>query len=126
MKILYVEDEEALLSLISMELESELGCEIIQIPSGNKAVEWLKKNDFSKINLIVSDNKIPDGSGAILFQYVKENTPQIPFLLTTGSANATEHSDFVGFNEVNSQNATLVKPFHLEKLTLKIKEILKI
>jgi len=126
MKILYVEDEEALSMLISMEIESELGCEVVQISSGNKAIDWLEKNDFSKINLIVSDNKMPDGSGATLFQYVKKNTPQIPFLLTTGSANATEHLDFEGFTEVNSKNDILVKPFHLEKLTQKIKEILKL
>lgn len=126
MKILYVEDEEALLSLIAMEIEAELDCQVIEIPSGNKAIQWLKNNDCSDLKIIISDNKMPDGSGAILFQYVKQNLSHIPFILTTGSSEATEHLEFQDFATSNPCNSTMLKPFPLETLTSRLKELLNL
>ncbi len=124
MKILYVEDEEALLNLISMEIEAELDCQVVEITSGNKAITWLKENDISDLKAIISDHKMPDGSGAVLFSYVKENHPTIPFILTTGSAEANENKEFADLLTINSRNSIQIKPFHLDVLIEKIKDLI--
>lgn len=124
MKIIYVEDEESLLNLIAMQIEAEIDCQVVEISSGNKAIEWLKKNDSSDVKLIISDHKMPDGPGTILFQYIKENFPHIPFILTSGSDNIIEQDEFQNFFISNPSNTTLVKPFSLEDLTKKINEII--
>ncbi len=123
MKILYVEDEEALLNLISMEIEAELDCQVIEITSGNKAITWLKENDLSDLKAVISDHKMPDGSGAVLFSYIKENHPTLPFILTTGSAEANNTKEFAELLTVNPRNSIQIKPFHLDILIEKIKDI---
>ena len=124
MKILYVEDEEALLNLISMEIEAELDCQVVELTSGNKAIAWLKENNSSDIGAIISDHKMPDGPGSALFMYVKENHPTIPFILTTGSAEVHNTKEFTDLLTANPKNSILIKPFHLDNLIDKIKELM--
>ena len=81
--ILYVEDEEELRYIIPSMISSDVKAKIITIASGNLAIEALKSG--SKFDLIISDYKMADGSGADLQHYMKKDGDPTPFILFTNT-----------------------------------------
>ena len=79
MNILYVEDEEDLRAVIPEVILRNVEAHISTIASGNLAIEALKSG--SKFDLIISDYKMADGSGADLQQFMKKDGDTTPFIL---------------------------------------------
>lgn len=78
-KILYVEDENEIRNIYSDFMEAELDCKVTQASSGNKAIEILASGE--EFDLIISDQRMDDGTGEEVFKYVNENLPTTPFFL---------------------------------------------
>lgn len=81
-KILIIDDSDASLEIMELYVESEFENPIITATSGLEAIELLKKTD--NIWVILCDYNMPKGDGGDVFQYVKKNHPDIPFILVCG------------------------------------------
>lgn len=81
-QVLIVEDEvilrQGIISLINW---AELGCKIKgECADGNEAVKFLEKN---KVDIVITDIKMPGMDGLQLSKYIKENFPSTEILLLT-------------------------------------------
>ncbi|MCF8060822.1 MAG: response regulator [Bacteriovoracaceae bacterium] len=119
-KIMLVDDEPEILSLLEIMLESEFDISIVKANNGLEAQEVLKTNDDIKI--ILSDYSMPKSTGGELYQY-NISQSNIPFILmTTGSVE--EYEEFSSFYDDNSLNEFIEKPADDEKIFNSIGNIL--
>jgi CheY-like chemotaxis protein len=78
--ILCCDDEVEICKLLSEEIESA-GYHTICCYSGNQAIRILSNH---KIDLVLSDMKMPDGDGLTLLQHIREKDSKLPavFIVT--------------------------------------------
>ncbi len=107
-KILIVDDEVDLCQILASELEFA-GATIFQAKNVSQAQELLKQQ---KVDLIVSDIRMPGGTGIDLLNYCKaRDVESPPIILITGFADITlEDAYHLG------AEALISKPFKLEEL----------
>jgi len=87
-KVLLVDDETDLREVLCYFIQ-EGGFDVEQAESGNDAIEFLKKN--SDIDLIVSDVRMPNGSGMDLLKYLNtDHNVKIPTIILTGYSDYSE------------------------------------
>ncbi|HEX7541052.1 MAG TPA: response regulator [Anaerolineales bacterium] len=84
-RILIVEDQREVSRLLRSALETlEYELEVVEIFSGEEAILYSSRN---KVDLLVSDYRLPGMSGIELMRKVQKNQPQAKIILVTG------HSD---------------------------------
>lgn len=106
--LLVVDDEADLREIVSSELEF-MGATVFQ--AENVSAAKLIVNS-QKIDLIVSDIRMPGGTGIDLLNYIKSKSKDVPpIILITGFADITIED---AFNQ--GAEALLSKPFKLEEL----------
>ncbi|XZF13399.1 response regulator transcription factor [Chitinophagaceae bacterium MMS25-I14] len=116
-KILFAEDD-AVLGRLVKEAMSGKGYEVLWAKNGTEALQLFKE---SKPDICVLDVMMPGMDGFTLAQQVKELRPDIPVLFLTARS---QTADIVkGFE--SGGNDYLKKPFSLEELFLRIKELLR-
>lgn len=115
--ILVVEDDEHVRTMTAESL-SELGYTVLQAASGMEAMALLEDN--AAVDLIFTDIVMPQMSGRQLADAVSEKWPAIRILYTTGyTRNAIVHNGVLDHGV-----SLLAKPFSLEQLAHKIREVL--
>jgi DNA-binding NtrC family response regulator len=82
-KILIIDDEEKLRSLLSKIISLE-GFEVFQAPNGKTG---LKKLETTAIDVVICDVKLPDSSGVEIAKLIKEKYPVIEIILLTAYGN---------------------------------------
>jgi DNA-binding NtrC family response regulator len=82
-KILLVDDEEAILDLMSISLSKE-GYVIDTALNGLQAIELMKGQDF---DLMITDLLMPEMSGMSLIQQVAHDCPEMKIIAITGGGN---------------------------------------
>ncbi|MEJ7693984.1 sigma-54 dependent transcriptional regulator [Daejeonella sp.] len=82
-KILIIDDEERLRSLISRILELE-GYKVLQAANAKSGLEQLRKNEIS---VVLSDVKLPDINGVELIPHIKEISPSTEVINLTAFGN---------------------------------------
>ncbi len=113
--ILLVDDEETLREIIAMQLEDD-GYNILQAGSGNDAFEIVKKNE---IDLIISDMRMPNGSGEDLLKSLNNLDKKPPFILVTGFSELTKDDAIkLGAHDM------LSKPIDFDELESHIEKLL--
>jgi DNA-binding NtrC family response regulator len=115
-KILVVDDEDALRTVLSAELEGE-GYKVSSAADGSEAISALKSQTF---DLILLDIKMPNVDGFEVLKYVKENHPSTKVIMLTGFAdlkNAIE-SKKLGAEDFVS------KPYDLVDLLTTVERVL--
>lgn len=115
-RILVADDEDALRSVLSSELEGE-GYSVKDAADGQQAISWLKKQEF---DLILLDIKMPNVDGFEVLKFVKENHPKTKVVMLTGFAdlkNAIE-SKKLGAEDFVS------KPYDLVDLLTTVERVL--
>lgn len=107
-KILIVDDEIDLREIVASELEFA-GASVVQAENVSHAQDILR---HQKIDLIVSDIRMPGGTGIDLLNFIKsQNVVNPPIILITGFADITlEDAYNLG------AEALISKPFKLEEL----------
>lgn len=121
-KILLVEDEVELREILSMVLDCEIGnCEILEASSGKEAISLIEKD---KIDFIISDYTMHNGTGGDLFNYLREKEIKIPFLLLTGGY-IEDYPEFAEAANVDFFYSVHYKPFDSEKLIAEVQSGLK-
>lgn len=121
MKALIVEDEDPIREFLASFLEDEFEAQVFQAASGNAAIEILK-NDT--VDIILADYNMPNGNGGVLYVYLRENLPNIPYILVS-SEDLAGHEEFNSFYEDHPGNNHILKPFSEEELVQKIEKALK-
>jgi DNA-binding NtrC family response regulator len=115
-KILVVDDEEALRTVLSSELASE-GYDVRAAADGQEAIAELEKDSY---HLMLLDIKMPRMNGFEVLKYVKERHPKTKVVMLTGFAdlkNALE-SKKLGAEDFVS------KPYDLVDLLTTIERVL--
>jgi len=115
-KILIAEDD----SNFGMVLQSYLSLndfEVILMPTGQKAIEQFKNDNF---DLCILDVMMPDMDGFTLVERLKLNNPAIPFIFLTARSMKADQIRGYKLGAIDY----LIKPFDPEILLLKIQAIL--
>lgn len=116
--VLLIDDEIMILD-VARDLLERLGYTVLKAESGNRAVEIYKKNK-DRIDIVVLDMIMPKMSGSDTYDRLKEINPRIKVLLSSGysiNGQATEILD-------RGCNGFIQKPFKIEELSRKLREIL--
>ena len=80
--ILLVEDERSLLAALASFLRRK-GITVIEAESGDEALQYLMEN--GRVDLVLSDIEMPGSiNGVGLAQWIKDNRPALPVVLTSG------------------------------------------
>ncbi|MBD3382177.1 MAG: response regulator [candidate division Zixibacteria bacterium] len=108
--ILVVDDEEMMRGLLSKILEKD-GYSILSASSGAEA---LKIIDEGKVDLVITDVKMPEMNGFDLLKHIKEKTPQIGVIVMTafGDAYTVRDALLLGADEY------ITKPFKSFEITM--------
>ena len=115
-KILVADDEEALRTVLSSELEGE-GYNVHSAADGQEAITLLQSNEF---DLILLDIKMPNVDGFEVLKFVKDKSPKTKVVMLTGFAdlkNAIE-SKKLGAEDFIS------KPYDLVDLLTTVERVL--
>ena len=116
-RILYVEDEDDLRDIVSVIIKKNFDIQIDALPSGNSAIEILESG--ITFDLIISDYRMPNGSGADLQRYMKHAAIKTPFILYTSTINPY-------LPEKSDQFLGVIEKSNWEKLLTLIQSTLKL
>lgn len=116
-RILIVEDEESLASMLKLNLEME-GYHVVHVADGISAIEKLRHQAF---DLAILDVMIPEMDGLTVCQTVRieGNRTPILFLSAKGSGKDKVEGLKLGGDDY------LAKPFDLEELLLRVSKLIK-
>lgn len=107
-KILLVEDERVTARAIELTLEKQ-GYECLSVGNLERALYAAR---HEHLDLIISDVKLPDGTGLELLQQVRDFQLDLPFVIIT----ASERRDLLREAIKLGANDFLTKPFHMQNL----------
>jgi response regulator RpfG family c-di-GMP phosphodiesterase len=116
LNVLVVEDEPDLREVIGMFIESEFPSQIIEAGSGNEAIEKIRA--LGTPDLVVSDFNMPNGNGLVLYNFLRKNDPETPFILATSDP-LEMHPEF----ENQAFTGYVCKPFSDEELYSEIRKL---
>lgn len=108
MRVLIVEDDASLREAVSDTLKLS-DYEVIEADCGEAAIVRLNE---TQVDFIVSDVNMPGMDGHELLAYVRQNQPQLPFLLVTAYATVEKAVSALHAGAIDY----LVKPFQPEQL----------
>tara|TARA_B100001248_G_scaffold260619_1_gene249357 strand:- start:1234 stop:2643 length:1410 start_codon:yes stop_codon:yes gene_type:complete len=116
-KILVVDDEESIREFLDIMLRKE-GYDVSLAEDGAKAQELLKKKSF---DMIISDLQMPNVTGIELLKYVKDNYPEIVFMMITafGTTESAVEAMKLGAYDY------LTKPFKIDEVRILINNALR-
>ncbi|MDP2862480.1 MAG: response regulator, partial [Desulfobacterales bacterium] len=116
--ILFVDDEKMIID-VGQAILKKLGYDVIIATGGKEAVDIYEKNR-DKIDLVVLDMIMPDMTGSVVFERIREINPDVKVLLSSGYA---LNDQATGIMEKGC-NGFIQKPFNVNKLSAKLNEIL--
>jgi PAS domain S-box-containing protein len=116
--ILLVDDEEMVVD-IGKELLEKLGYSVIPASGGSEAIKKFRQHKH-QIDLVILDMIMPDMSGSETFDNLKTIDPDIKILLSSGYSIDGQASEILN----RGCNGFVQKPFNLEQISSKIREIL--
>jgi two-component system alkaline phosphatase synthesis response regulator PhoP len=117
MRILLVEDEESLQTLLQMNLEAE-GYDVSIASDGNEAIELFESESFQ---LVVLDIMLPKMDGLEVCQRIRLHDQKTPILFLTAKDSA---EDRIAGLKLGGDDY-LPKPFVLEELLLRVRNLLR-
>jgi len=116
-RILIAEDEEALRILLTRALEAD-GHTIHAVTDGAAALEYLQGG--AEADLLLTDISMPVMDGIALALAISRDWPKLPVVLMTGFADQRERAS--GLDALIK--GVIVKPFQLDDVRTKIREVL--
>jgi len=117
--ILLVEDDSTVRAIVEQML-SHLGYNIIECDLPSKAVVYLNEK-ANKIDLLLTDVVMPEMSGVELAKFTQKIRPEIPFIFMSGYSDKKILED----NIILPAKNYMQKPFKIEALAVKIREVLE-
>ena len=117
--ILIVDDEELIIKVVKPLLE-KMGYRALTAAGGKEAIDIYNKN-WEEIAIVIVDLIMPDMDGEETFNKLKEINPEIKAILSSGYSMSGHVLKVIE----NGCKGFLQKPFDMEELTNKIREILE-
>jgi two-component system, cell cycle sensor histidine kinase and response regulator CckA len=111
--ILVVDDEDLVLTL-GQAILSTYGYQVLLANSGQKALDILLEK-YGKIDLVITDLVMPGMTGRELVEQIKQFSPEMPVLCTSGYVWPAGQANELGY---------LQKPFTSQELLVKVKKAL--
>ncbi len=117
-KILIVDDEKEIRSLLSKALTKHGGFQIDVAENGEEALKKIEKDQF---DLVLTDLKMPKINGLELIRRVATNQPNTLTVLMTG------HGSIDSAIEAMKQGASdyLTKPLNLDEMFIRLRKVLE-
>lgn len=115
--VLVVDDEPSVRMLVS-EVLTELGYSCMEAADSATALQMLRSN--ARIDLLITDVGLPGLNGRQLADAARVGRPQLKVLFITGYA----ENAVVAHGHLDHDMHVMMKPFRLEALALRIKELL--
>lgn len=110
--ILIADDEKDLREMIAETLEL-YGAKIVQAENGLEAVAMMNKE---KIDLVISDIRMPGGDGVLFLNEIRKKDPKLPpFIFISGFSDLSETEAFA-----QGAQAYFHKPFDMNQFIEKI------
>ena len=116
--VLLVDDEDVILE-VGRDLLELMGYRVLTAGNGQEAVEIYRKNR-DVIDLVVLDMVMPTMGGGEAYDRMKDINPEIKALLSTGYSIEGEATEILK----RGCNGVIQKPFNMDELAAKIREIL--
>ncbi|MBW1793676.1 MAG: response regulator [Deltaproteobacteria bacterium] len=116
--VLLVDDDETVI-VIAGEIMESMGYKVLLARSGKEAIEVYKKNK-DRIDMVVLDMVMPEMSGGEAYDRIKEINPNIKALLASGYSMDGQGQQILE----RGCNGYIQKPFNIEQLSHKLREIL--
>ncbi|MGW8195528.1 MAG: sigma-54-dependent transcriptional regulator, partial [Desulforhopalus sp.] len=116
--VLIVDDDVSILEVLEARLTAS-GYHVYSTSSGPAALEILKKN---RVDILISDMKMPEMSGMDLLEKATELTPQLPVIFLTAYGTIPDAVHAVKAGAVDY----LTKPFDGKELVRRIEKILAV
>jgi len=117
-RILLVEDEESVRAFSARALKTT-GYEVFEADSGEEALEVLEEIGY-EVDLIISDVVMPEMDGPALLKRVRETRADIKVIFVSGYAEESVRKDI----EDDQSVEFLPKPYSLDQINSKVKEVL--
>lgn len=118
-RILVIDDEEHICSLLADVLESA-GYQVKTVNRGKDGLNFFQSGNY---DLVITDHGMPGMSGIEVAKEIKKIKPATPVILLTG-LNFNFHED--GVNKERNFDLLLNKPFQLSSVLATVKKALKI
>ena len=115
-RVLVVEDEDAV-RIFATEALKRQGYEVLQASDGLEALEIMEEEDY-KIDIVVSDVKMPEMDGPTLFAEVRKTCPNLKFIFVSGYADDA----FGHALDPDADFVFLPKPYTLAQIAETVKE----
>lgn len=112
--VLVIEDDANLLDALTRVLRS-WGAEV---STGNR-VEWVRRQVWRDVALVISDHRLPDGTGVDVIAWLRRADPALPALIITGDTSPQQIQRLH-----DSALPVLHKPFRAEELRAMIETIM--
>ena len=119
LKVAVVDDDTVTLKMVSHILETELHAEVFSFKSSSFARDFISMQSPDTLNLIISDQNMPDYDGLSLLEYSNNLGLAIPFILLTGDAT----KECVAKARKAGVTTFIAKPFTTGDLVDKVKSI---
>lgn len=116
--ILLVDDEDMIIEIGSRILE-KLGYNVMCAKSGKEGIA-LYKVKKEEVNLVILDMVMPDMGGAEIFDVLKSVNKDIKILIASGYNMDDDGGELIS----KGCNGFIQKPFRMEEISRKIREIL--
>lgn len=116
-KVLVVEDENSIRSLISKYLENE-GFEVSQAADGSEALRIYEEQHF---DILITDVMMPIKDGNELAKSVRKQNKDIPILMLT----ALESIEDKEKSFISGSDDYMVKPVDMKEMVLRVKALLR-
>ncbi|MBW2365275.1 MAG: response regulator, partial [Deltaproteobacteria bacterium] len=116
--ILFVDDEDTIIE-VGQQLLEILGYKVILTKSGKETIDVYQKKK-GKIDLIILDMVMPEMSGGDTYDRLKEINPDVKVLLSSGYSLNGQAEEILK----RGCKGFIQKPFSLEELSKRIREVL--
>ena len=116
--VLLIDDEDIIIDIGEQILE-RLGYRALMARSGKEAIEIYQANK-NEINIVILDMIMPDMGGGETYDRLKKINPEIRVLLSSGYSIDGQASEIMN----RGCNGFIQKPFNVEQLSRKIRDIL--
>jgi len=116
--VLLVDDEDMILD-IGREMLTKLGYTTLTADGGHAALEVYREN-HPRVDLVILDMIMPDMGGGDVYRQLKKQYPDIRVLLSSGYSINGKATDIMD----QGCNGFIQKPFNLQDLSNKVREIL--
>lgn len=119
LRILVVDDEEAVTSYIQLELEDR-GYTVITENSGYEALQHVMRDE---VDVVLTDIAMPDMDGFELFTRSTELNDELPIIMMTGFGYDPNHA--VVKSRKEGLEHVMFKPFETDDLVARIEQVVR-